>query len=87
MASRVHRQTRAAAFYRGIVGFVAILFLSLPTVASALSSTSGHGDFLYGAGAASTSGTASAQNGTGMEAESKLFFTQDGNWWGVPRHR
>jgi hypothetical protein len=57
--------------------------LALPSVAQAMSGVSGQADFTYGPGASSTSGPASAQNGTGMEAESKLFYTEDGSWWGV----
>jgi hypothetical protein len=57
--------------------------LAIPGVALAMSGASGQADFTYGPGATSTSGPASAQNGTGMEAESKLFYTQDGSWWGV----
>ncbi len=57
--------------------------LGVPTAALALSGATAQADFTYGPGAASTSGPASVQNGTGMEAESKLFYTQDGDWWGV----
>jgi hypothetical protein len=57
--------------------------LAVPTAALAMSGASGQADFTYGPGASSTSGPASAQNGTGMEAESKLFYTEDGTWWGV----
>jgi hypothetical protein len=57
--------------------------LGLPTTAMALSNVTGQADFTYGPGAASVTSTASDQNGTGMEAESKLFYTQDGSWWGV----
>jgi hypothetical protein len=57
--------------------------LALPSAAFALSGASGQADFTYGPGAFSSNGPASAQNGTGMEAESKLFYTEDGSWWGV----
>jgi hypothetical protein len=62
---------------------VALGALAMPTAAFALSGATSQADFTYGPGAASTSGNASAQNGTGLEAESKLFYTEDGSWWGV----
>jgi hypothetical protein len=55
----------------------------LGSPAFALSSSSAQADFTYGPGAYSATGPASAQNGTGMEAESKLFYTQNGTWWGI----
>jgi hypothetical protein len=57
--------------------------LAIPGAALAMSGASGQADFTYGPNATSSSGPASAQNGTGMEAESKLFYTDDGSWWGV----
>ncbi|MEA2509677.1 MAG: trimeric autotransporter adhesin [Actinomycetota bacterium] len=66
-----------------VASIVVLGCLAVPTAALAMSGASGQADFTYGPGASSTSGPASAQNGTGMEAESKLFYTEDGSWWGV----
>jgi hypothetical protein len=66
-----------------LIAIAIIACLSLPTAAFALSNASGQADFTYGAATNSASGGATAQDGTGMEAESKLFYTQDGKWWAV----
>jgi hypothetical protein len=70
-------------FRPAVMAAVVIGCLSVSSAASALSNVTGQADFTYGQGATSTSGPATAQNGTGVEAESKLFYTADGNWWGV----
>jgi hypothetical protein len=65
----------------GLLILCLLMMMSAPAVA--LSSVSGEADFTYGAGASIATATASAQNGTGMEAESKVFYTQNGSWWAV----
>jgi hypothetical protein len=66
-----------------LLALAVIACLGLPTAAFAISSVSGQADFTYGSATNSSSGGATAQDGTGMEAESKLFYTQDDNWWSV----